>query len=129
RRLAPGRRTRPQGGPRAGRRRRRTPRQARRHGDRGPGPPDPAHGHPRPLRVRAPGRRGLIRHRAAGHGLHAHAGRPGTYRLTSAFRGAAILAASRAMSYASTPGLPVVDAMTPPVLVLSGPLTPDGVDG
>src|SRR5690606_37866966 len=29
----------------------------------------------------------------------------------------------------STPGLPVVDAMTPPVLVLSGPLTPDGVDG
>ena len=33
------------------------------------------------------------------------------------------------MSYASPPGLPVVDDMTPPVLVLSGPLAPDGVDG
>lgn len=40
-----------------------------------------------------------------------------------------ILAAPRAMSYASPPGLPVVDAMTPPVLVLSGPLTRDGVEG
>lgn len=33
------------------------------------------------------------------------------------------------MSYAPPPGLPVVDAMTPPVLVLSGPLTRDEVSG
>ncbi|WP_184761150.1 STAS domain-containing protein [Streptomyces griseoloalbus] len=33
------------------------------------------------------------------------------------------------MSYAPTTGLPVVDAMTPPVLVLSGPLTRDEVSG
>ncbi|WP_078914197.1 STAS domain-containing protein [Streptomyces sp. NRRL S-37] len=33
------------------------------------------------------------------------------------------------MSCAPTPGLPVVDAMTPPVLVLSGPLTRDEVSG
>jgi len=34
-----------------------------------------------------------------------------------------------AMSYPSLSGLPVVDAMTPPVLVLSGPLTGDEVSG
>lgn len=33
------------------------------------------------------------------------------------------------MSYAALAGLPVVDAMTPPVLVLSGPLTRDEVNG
>ncbi|MFD7770336.1 STAS domain-containing protein [Streptomyces sp. NPDC059787] len=33
------------------------------------------------------------------------------------------------MSYAPPPGLPVVDAMTPPVLVLDGPLAPDEVSG
>ncbi|MFE9920381.1 STAS domain-containing protein [Streptomyces sp. NPDC005774] len=33
------------------------------------------------------------------------------------------------MSYAATPGLPVVDATTPPVLVLLGPVTPDGASG
>lgn len=33
------------------------------------------------------------------------------------------------MSYAPEPGLPLVDAMTPPVLVLRGPVTPDGVSG
>ncbi|MBT3151647.1 STAS domain-containing protein [Streptomyces sp. CHD11] len=33
------------------------------------------------------------------------------------------------MSYARPAGLPVVDAMTPPVLVLSGPLTHSGVSG
>lgn len=33
------------------------------------------------------------------------------------------------MSYAPPAGLPVVDAMTPPVLVLSGPLTRDEVNG
>ncbi|GHH89974.1 STAS domain-containing protein [Streptomyces capillispiralis] len=33
------------------------------------------------------------------------------------------------MSYARTAGLPIVDAMTPPVLVLSGPLARDGVSG
>ncbi|MCX2928284.1 STAS domain-containing protein [Streptomyces sp. NEAU-W12] len=33
------------------------------------------------------------------------------------------------MSYAPVPGLPLVDAMTPPVLVLRGPVTPDGVSG
>ncbi|MEU2597492.1 STAS domain-containing protein [Streptomyces hirsutus] len=33
------------------------------------------------------------------------------------------------MSYAPAPGLPIVDAMTPPVLVLFGPVTPDGVSG
>ncbi len=33
------------------------------------------------------------------------------------------------MSCGTPAGLPVVDAMTPPVLVLSGPLTRDGVSG
>lgn len=33
------------------------------------------------------------------------------------------------MSSAPPPGLPLVDAMTPPVLVLSGPLTTDEVSG
>lgn len=33
------------------------------------------------------------------------------------------------MSCGAPAGLPVVDAMTPPVLVLSGPLTRDGVSG
>ncbi|MGW0612894.1 STAS domain-containing protein [Streptomyces sp. NPDC002788] len=33
------------------------------------------------------------------------------------------------MSYASPPGLPIVDAMTPPVLVLPGPVTRDEVRG
>ncbi|MFE7815223.1 STAS domain-containing protein [Streptomyces sp. NPDC057433] len=33
------------------------------------------------------------------------------------------------MSCAPVPGLPLVDAMTPPVLVLRGPVTPDGVSG
>ncbi|MFI2505564.1 STAS domain-containing protein [Streptomyces sp. NPDC018972] len=33
------------------------------------------------------------------------------------------------MSYAPPPGLPIVDAMTPPVLVLNGPLAPDEVGG
>ncbi len=33
------------------------------------------------------------------------------------------------MSYGRPAGLPVVDAMTPPVLVLSGPLTPGEVSG
>src|SRR5690606_26431126 len=33
------------------------------------------------------------------------------------------------MSSAAPPGLPVVDAMTPPVLVLQGPVTRDGVAG
>ncbi|QDI69388.1 hypothetical protein CD934_12255 [Streptomyces calvus] len=33
------------------------------------------------------------------------------------------------MSYARTAGLPIVDAKTPPVLVLSGPLAPDEVSG
>ncbi|MFC8373924.1 MULTISPECIES: STAS domain-containing protein [unclassified Streptomyces] len=33
------------------------------------------------------------------------------------------------MSYVLPPGLPVVDAMTPPVLVLNGPLVPDEVSG
>ncbi|GGW84762.1 hypothetical protein GCM10010297_01690 [Streptomyces malachitofuscus] len=40
-----------------------------------------------------------------------------------------IRAALLAMSYAHPRGLPVVDAMTPPVLVLSGPLTRDEVNG
>lgn len=40
-----------------------------------------------------------------------------------------IFAAPLAMSYAHLPGLPVVDAMTPPVLVLRGPLTGDEVNG
>ena len=35
-------------------------------------------------------------------------------------------AGRRAMSYGPAAGLPVVDAMTPPVLVLSGPLTTPG---
>ena len=33
------------------------------------------------------------------------------------------------MSYAPPPGLPIVDAMTPPVLVLRGPPPPDAVRG
>lgn len=33
------------------------------------------------------------------------------------------------MSYGRPAGLPLVDAMTPPVLVLSGPLTPGEVSG
>ncbi|MFF9758241.1 MULTISPECIES: STAS domain-containing protein [Streptomyces] len=33
------------------------------------------------------------------------------------------------MSCAPSPGLPLVDAMTPPVLVLSGPLAPGEVSG
>ncbi|MFF5843562.1 STAS domain-containing protein [Streptomyces massasporeus] len=33
------------------------------------------------------------------------------------------------MSYARPPGLPIVDAMTPPVLVLPGPVTRDEVRG
>ncbi|MEU5225811.1 STAS domain-containing protein [Streptomyces toyocaensis] len=33
------------------------------------------------------------------------------------------------MSYPTPAGLPVVDAMTPPVLVISGPLTRDEVSG
>ncbi|MEU3145622.1 MULTISPECIES: STAS domain-containing protein [unclassified Streptomyces] len=33
------------------------------------------------------------------------------------------------MSCAPVPGLPLVDAMTPRVLVLRGPVTPDGVSG
>ncbi|MEF9905972.1 STAS domain-containing protein [Streptomyces sp. P9-A2] len=33
------------------------------------------------------------------------------------------------MSCATAPGLPVVDTTTPPVLVLLGPVTPDGVSG
>ncbi|WP_143655863.1 STAS domain-containing protein [Streptomyces sp. XY006] len=33
------------------------------------------------------------------------------------------------MSYRRPPGLPVVDAMTPPVLVLPGPVTRDEVSG
>ncbi|MBD9730497.1 STAS domain-containing protein [Streptomyces sp. H28] len=33
------------------------------------------------------------------------------------------------MSSAAPPGLPVVDAMTPPVLVLQGPVTRDGAAG
>lgn len=33
------------------------------------------------------------------------------------------------MSYGPPPGLPIVDAMTPPVLVLRGPVTRDEVSG
>ncbi|PWE09100.1 hypothetical protein DD630_21440 [Streptomyces sp. BSE7F] len=33
------------------------------------------------------------------------------------------------MSYGPPPGLPLVDAMTPPVLVISGPLAPGEVSG
>ncbi|MFE6196631.1 STAS domain-containing protein [Streptomyces sp. NPDC057838] len=33
------------------------------------------------------------------------------------------------MSYRRPPGLPIVDAMTPPVLVLPGPVTRDEVNG
>ncbi|MEV0693789.1 STAS domain-containing protein [Streptomyces sp. NPDC050388] len=33
------------------------------------------------------------------------------------------------MNYAPVPGLPLVDAKTPPVLVLRGPVTRDGVSG
>lgn len=33
------------------------------------------------------------------------------------------------MNYAPVPGLPLVDARTPPVLVLRGPVTRDGVSG
>ncbi|WP_309094501.1 STAS domain-containing protein [Streptomyces sp.] len=33
------------------------------------------------------------------------------------------------MNYRSPPGLPIVDAMTPPVLVLPGPVTRDEVNG
>lgn len=40
-----------------------------------------------------------------------------------------ILPVPLAMSYAHPAGLPVVDAMTPPVLVLSGPLTHSEVSG
>ena len=52
RRLAPGRRPGPQGGPGAGGRGRRAARQAGRHGHGGPAPADPAHGHPGAVRVR-----------------------------------------------------------------------------
>ena len=84
RRLAPGCRPRPQGGPGAGGRGRRAARQAGRHGDRGPAPADPPHGHPGALRVRPRVGGRLVRHRGPGHGLHGHAGRAGTYRLTCA---------------------------------------------
>ena len=63
RRLAPRRGPRPQGGPGPGGRGHRTARQAGRHGDGGPAPADPAHGHPGALRVRGGGAGGRHRDR------------------------------------------------------------------